>query len=143
MAAGGGTWPTETKGGWPDELLPRPAYSHEAVHDDAKRLYKAVWSSTDVERTAAEVLGPRSNAELQQLQQVYRETTQRDLRQDLKSGTGGKLGKLVRRSLLTPVELDAKLVKDAIAGVGTDERALAEVCTYPEPASDPQPDPQP
>ena len=28
--------------------------------------------------------------------QVYRETTQRDLRQDLKSGTGGKLGKLVR-----------------------------------------------
>ena len=28
--------------------------------------------------------------------QVYRETTQRDLRQDLKSGTGGNLGKLVR-----------------------------------------------
>ena len=28
--------------------------------------------------------------------QVYRQTTQRDLRQELKSGTGGKLGKLVR-----------------------------------------------
>ena len=36
--------------------------------------------------------------------QVYRETTQRDLRQDLKSGTGGKLGKLVRHSLLGPTE---------------------------------------
>lgn len=88
-----------------------------------------------MERTAVEVLGPRSNAELQQLQQVYRQTTQRDLRQELKSGTGGKLGKLVRRSLLSSVELDAKLVKDAIAGVGTDERALTEVlCTISESA---------
>jgi hypothetical protein len=29
-----------------------------------------VWSGTDVERAAVEVLGPRSNAEMQQLQQA-------------------------------------------------------------------------
>ena len=40
MAAAGGTWPAETKGGWPDELLPRPSYAHDEMERDAKKLYK-------------------------------------------------------------------------------------------------------
>ena len=40
VAAAGGTWPAETKGGWPDELLPRPSYARDEMERDAKKLYK-------------------------------------------------------------------------------------------------------
>jgi len=135
------SWPTEPRGGWYDELLPREAYPRDAMSKDTERLRRAVTSSSKlfaastVEKIAVDVLGPRSNAELQQLQQVYKEETKHDMREDLKGALGGTLGKLVRRSLLSPVELDAKLVKDALKGVGTDEKALAEVlCTISESA---------
>ena len=52
-----------------------PSIAHNTSHSPTRLLaylptVKAVWSSTDVERAAVEVFGPRSNAELQQLQQA-------------------------------------------------------------------------
>ena len=91
-----GPWPDEPTGPWSDELLPRNPYQRADMERDAEKLRKAMKGWGCDEATLIDVLGLRSNAELQQLRVVYQQSQGRDLRNDLKGETGGTFGKLVR-----------------------------------------------
>lgn len=119
--------------GWPDAAVARAPYSAEQAKSDAEALRKAMkgWGCDD--KVLVQVLGPRSNAEITQLRRTYHEVHGRDMRDDLKSETSGSYGKLIRRITFQSAEHDAKVVHEAVAGIGTNERELAEVlCTLNE-----------
>lgn len=55
---------------------------------------------------------------------------QQDLYQEVKSAYSGKLSKVLRAMLKPPYEYLAQEVKKAMAGLGTDEDVLTEVCLH-------------
>uniref|UniRef100_V9KFF0 Annexin n=1 Tax=Callorhinchus milii TaxID=7868 RepID=V9KFF0_CALMI len=100
---------------------------------DVKALRKAMKgfatvSGTD-EDTIIDIVTRRSNAQRQQLRQQFKSQLGRDLMADLKSELGGNLGRVILALMMPPEQFDAKQLRKAIEGVGTDERALIEILT--------------
>jgi DNA-directed RNA polymerase subunit F len=96
----------------------------------AKELRKAMKGIGTDEDTLIKYIVPYNNAELQKLVETYRKEISRDLIPDITSETGGDFRRVLL-SLLTPWDTyDSHAIREAIAGLGTDEKMLTEiVCT--------------
>ncbi|XP_074866270.1 annexin A6 isoform X3 [Carettochelys insculpta] len=106
----------------------RPAAVFNA-DDDAKVLRKAMKGLGTDEGAIIDVVTQRSNAQRQLILRTYKSHFGRDLMADLKSELSGSLAKLILGLMMTPAEYDAKQLKKAMEGAGTDESILIEILT--------------
>ncbi|XP_036169031.1 annexin A6 isoform X1 [Myotis myotis] len=94
---------------------------------DAKALRKAMKGLGTDEDTIIDIITHRSNAQRQQLRQTFKSHFGRDLMADLKSELSGDLARLILGLMLPPDHYDAKQLKKAMEGAGTDEKTLIEI----------------
>ncbi|KFP95808.1 Annexin A6, partial [Haliaeetus albicilla] len=101
----------------------------ESFNDDgdAQVLRKAMKGLGTDEGAIIEVLTQRSNAQRQQILKAYKAHYGIDLMADLKSELSGSLAKLILGLMLTPAQYDAKQLRKAVEGAGTDESVLIEI----------------
>ncbi|XP_061473389.1 annexin A6 isoform X2 [Rhineura floridana] len=96
---------------------------------DAKVLRKAMKGLGTDEDAVIEVVTQRSNAQRQEIIKAYKSHYGRDLMADLKSEISGPLGKVILGLMMTPAQYDAKQLKKAMEGAGTDDSTLIEILT--------------
>ncbi|MCJ8735630.1 hypothetical protein PDJAM_G00249350 [Pangasius djambal] len=94
---------------------------------DAQDLRKAMKGFGTDEDTIINIVTKRSNAQRQEIRQVFKSLLGRDLMADLKSELSKNLCRLIMGLMMTPAEFDAKMMKKAMEGAGTDEHALIEI----------------
>ncbi|KAF3828462.1 hypothetical protein GH733_001959 [Mirounga leonina] len=94
---------------------------------DAKALRKAMKGLGTDEDTIIDIITHRSNAQRQQIRQIFKSHFGRDLMADLKSEISGDLARLILGLMMPPAHYDAKQLKKAMEGAGTDEKALIEI----------------
>uniref|UniRef100_A0A8W4F9A3 Annexin n=1 Tax=Sus scrofa TaxID=9823 RepID=A0A8W4F9A3_PIG len=94
---------------------------------DAKALRKAMKGLGTDEDTIIDIVTRRSNAQRQQIRQTFKSHFGRDLMVDLKSELSGDLARLILGLMMPPAHYDAKQLKKAMEGAGTDEKALIEI----------------
>ncbi|KAB0399179.1 hypothetical protein E2I00_000495 [Balaenoptera physalus] len=94
---------------------------------DAKALRKAMKGLGTDEGTITDIITHRSNAQRQQIRQTFKSHFGRDLMADLKSELSGDLARLILGLMMPPAHYDAKQLKKAMEGAGTDEKALIEI----------------
>uniref|UniRef100_A0A8D0GFJ3 Annexin n=1 Tax=Sphenodon punctatus TaxID=8508 RepID=A0A8D0GFJ3_SPHPU len=104
----------------------RPAADFNA-DADVKVLRKAMKGIGTDEDAIIGVVTQRSNAQRQELIKQYKSHFGRDLMADLKSEVSGALAKIILGLMMTPAQYDAKQLKKAMEGVGTDENILTEI----------------
>ncbi|KAM7163044.1 annexin A6 isoform 2-T2 [Macrochelys suwanniensis] len=104
----------------------RPAADFNA-DGDAKVLRKAMKGLGTDEGAIIDVVTQRSNAQRQEILRTYKSHFGRDLMADLKSELSGSLAKLILGLMMTPAQFDAKQLKKAMEGAGTDENILIEI----------------
>uniref|UniRef100_A0A6Q2YJJ4 Annexin n=1 Tax=Esox lucius TaxID=8010 RepID=A0A6Q2YJJ4_ESOLU len=104
----------------------RPASEFDPA-DDAQNLRKAMKGFGTDEDTIINIVVNRSNEQRQEIKQVFKSLLGRDLMKDLKSELSKNLERLIIGLMLTPAEFDAKMMRKAIEGAGTDEHALIEI----------------
>lgn len=73
------------------------------------------------------ILGKRSHVEMAQIVKGYKLQMGKDLIDAIKGETGGHFEDLLVSLCMTPWELDAQCVREAIKGLGTNESLLLEV----------------
>ncbi|KFO96383.1 Annexin A6, partial [Calypte anna] len=95
--------------------------------EDAQVLRKAMKGLGTDEGAIIDVVTQRSNAQRQQILKAYKAHYGRDLMADLKSELSGSLAKLILGLMLTPAQYDAKQLRKAVEGAGTDESILIEI----------------
>ncbi|KAK1161252.1 annexin A6-like isoform X1, partial [Acipenser oxyrinchus oxyrinchus] len=96
---------------------------------DAQALRKAMKGFGTDEDTIVDIVTHRSNAQRQEILQKYKSLLGRDLMADLKSELSGSLCRLILGLMMTPAQFDAKMMRKAMEGAGTDEKALIEILT--------------
>ncbi|XP_067828473.1 annexin A4-like isoform X2 [Heptranchias perlo] len=74
-----------------------------------------------------ELLTSRTNAQRQKIVEAFRSSYDQSLIEEMKSELGGDFESVVEGLLLTPGKFDAKELKDAMEGAGTDEHVLIEI----------------
>ncbi|XP_063148252.1 annexin A6 isoform X2 [Candoia aspera] len=94
---------------------------------DAKVLRKAMKGFGTDEDAITEVVTQRSNDQRQEIIRAYKSHYGRDLMADLKSEISGPLGKVILGLMMPPAYYDAKQLKKAMEGAGTDESVLIEI----------------
>ncbi|XP_058025316.1 annexin A6 isoform X2 [Ahaetulla prasina] len=94
---------------------------------DAKVLRKAMKGLGTDEDAIIEVVTQRSNDQRQDIIKAYKSHYGRDLMADLKSEISGPLAKVILGLMMPPAFYDAKQLKKAMEGAGTDESALIEI----------------
>ncbi|EMP24706.1 Annexin A6 [Chelonia mydas] len=104
----------------------RPASDFNA-DGDGKVLRKAMKGLGTDEGAIIDVVTQRSNAQRQEILRTYKSHFGRDLMADLKSELSGSLAKLILGLMMTPAQFDAKQLKKAMEGIGTDENILIEI----------------
>ncbi|XP_067422524.1 annexin A6 isoform X2 [Emydura macquarii macquarii] len=104
----------------------RPAADFNA-DADAKVLRKAMKGLGTDEGAIIDVVTQRSNTQRQEILRTYKSHFGRDLMADLKSELSGSLAKLILGLMMTPAQFDAKQLKKAMEGAGTDESILIEI----------------
>ncbi|XP_012513678.1 PREDICTED: annexin A6 [Propithecus coquereli] len=109
--------PTELKG----TVRPANDFNPDA---DAKALRKAMKGIGTDEGAIIDIITHRSNAQRQQIRQNFKSHFGRDLMADLKSELSGDLARLILGLMMPPAHYDAKQLKKAMEGAGTDEKAL-------------------
>ncbi|XP_046715444.1 annexin A6 isoform X3 [Silurus meridionalis] len=102
-------------------------YSDFDPGSDAQDLRKAMKGFGTDEDTIIDIVTKRSNAQRQEIRQVFKSLLGRDLMADLKSELSKNLCRLIMGLMMTPAEFDAKMMKKAMEGAGTDEHALIEI----------------
>jgi len=101
----------------------------KAVHAAAGLRAAMKGLGTD-EQALVDIICPASNKQLQEIIAQYTHTINRDLLKDIKSECSGKFEDVLINLLTDKIAFDAKLVRDAVKGLGTDEAVLNEVlCT--------------
>ncbi|XP_067887095.1 annexin A13-like [Heterodontus francisci] len=112
--------------------------SHPSIHyhvhfseeGDAKRIKKACKGAGTDETTIIKILASRSAEQRQKIKEKYRALYGKDIEKMLKGDLSGCLEKTILAMLNRPCEFDAKLLKEAMKGVGTHEDVLIEIlCT--------------
>uniref|UniRef100_A0A8C7ZMF7 Annexin n=1 Tax=Oryzias sinensis TaxID=183150 RepID=A0A8C7ZMF7_9TELE len=104
----------------------RPASDFDPAAD-AQALRKAMKGFGTDEDTIIDIVTQRSNAQRQEIRQTFKSLLGRNLMKDLKSELSKNLERLIIGLMMTPAEFDAKMMKKAIEGAGTDEHALIEI----------------
>ncbi|XP_072307532.1 annexin A6 isoform X1 [Eucyclogobius newberryi] len=104
----------------------RPASDSDPAAD-AQALRKAMKGFGTDEDSIIEIVAKRSNAQRQEIRQVFKSLLGRDLMKDLKSELSKNLERLIISLMLNPAEFDAKMMRKAMEGAGTDEHALIEI----------------
>ncbi|KAK5890158.1 hypothetical protein CesoFtcFv8_010383 [Champsocephalus esox] len=104
----------------------RPAHDFDPAAD-AQALRKAMKGFGTDEDTIIDIIAQKSNAQRQEIRQTFKSLLGRDLMKDLKSELSKNLERLIIGLMLTPAEFDAKMMKKAMEGAGTDEHALIEI----------------
>ncbi|XP_056133276.1 annexin A6 isoform X2 [Lampris incognitus] len=104
----------------------RPAARFDPAAD-AQALRKAMKGFGTDEDAIIDIVTQRSNAQRQEIRQAFKSLLGRDLMKDLKSELSKNLERLIIGLMLTPAEFDAKMMKKAMEGAGTDEHALIEI----------------
>nr|XP_057918813.1 annexin A6 isoform X1 [Doryrhamphus excisus] len=94
---------------------------------DAQALRKAMKGFGTDEDAIIDIVAHRSNAQRQVIRQTFKSLLGRDLMKDLKSELSKNLERLIIGLMLTPAEFDAKMMRKAMEGAGTDEHALIEI----------------
>uniref|UniRef100_A0A8C4HR19 Annexin n=1 Tax=Dicentrarchus labrax TaxID=13489 RepID=A0A8C4HR19_DICLA len=104
----------------------RPASSFDPAAD-AQALRKAMKGFGTDEDAIIDIVAQRSNAQRQEIRQTFKSLLGRDLMKDLKSELSKNLERLIIGLMLSPAEFDAKMMRKAMEGAGTDEHALIEI----------------
>ncbi|XP_050389120.2 annexin A11 [Patella vulgata] len=100
------------------------------AEDAAGKLRKAMKGLGTDEAAIIDVFRSHSNEQRVQIERQFKTNYGKDLRADLKSELGGRFEDVVLALLDTPRIYDAKQIKQAIKGAGTDEATLIEIlCT--------------
>nr|CBX89088.1 Annexin A6 [Danio rerio] len=102
-------------------------YSDFDPASDAQALRKAMKGFGTDEDTIIEIVARRSNEQRQEIRQAFKSLLGRDLMADLKSELSKNLQRLILGLMMTPADFDAKMMKKAMEGAGTDEHALIEI----------------
>ncbi|MES1909405.1 MAG: hypothetical protein MHM6MM_002147 [Cercozoa sp. M6MM] len=110
----------------------RPHPSFDAARD-AQALRQAMKGLGCNNKVLVEILGTRSNEQLQQVAASFSQQFNRNLRKDVKSETRNNFGELCNALLMTPAQFDAHWLRKAMKGLGTNENQLIEIlCTRPQ-----------
>uniref|UniRef100_A0A8C7JTB8 Annexin n=1 Tax=Oncorhynchus kisutch TaxID=8019 RepID=A0A8C7JTB8_ONCKI len=104
----------------------RPASDFDPA-EDAQNLRKAMKGFGTDEDVIIDIVANRSNEQRQEIRQAFKSILGRDLMKDLKSELSKNLERLIIGLMLTPAEFDAKMMRKAMEGAGTDEHALIEI----------------
>jgi len=108
-------------------VFPNEAYSAEGA---AEKLRKAMKGMGTDEAAIIKVLTTHDNEQRQEIEKMFKTMYGKDLRDDLKSELRGNFEDAVIALLDPPRVYDAKELKRAMKGAGTDENALIEIlCT--------------
>ncbi|XP_034037388.1 annexin A6 isoform X2 [Thalassophryne amazonica] len=94
---------------------------------DAQALRKAMKGFGTDEDAIIDIVAQRSNAQRQEIRQTFKSLLGRDLMKDLKSELSKNLERLIIGLMLTPAEFNAKMMRKAMEGAGTDEHSLIEI----------------
>jgi len=86
------------------------------------------------EQALIDVIGPRTNEELQLINKTYTSEIKRDLLKDIIDETSGHFRQALTQLITDRYELDAQLIDQAVKGLGTDEALLSEVLCTRSPA---------
>uniref|UniRef100_A0A670IG44 Annexin n=1 Tax=Podarcis muralis TaxID=64176 RepID=A0A670IG44_PODMU len=97
------------------------------ANQDAEALYNAMKGFGSDKEAILELITSRSNKQRHEICQAYKALYGKDLIADLKYELTGKFERLIV-GLMRPLEyFDAKEIKDALKGIGTDEKCLIEI----------------
>ncbi|KAF6280426.1 annexin A6 [Rhinolophus ferrumequinum] len=96
-------------------------------NQDAEALYTAMKGFGSDKEAILELITSRSNRQRQEICQSYKSLYGKDLMADLKSELSGDLQRLILGLMMPPAHYDAKQLKKAMEGAGTDEKALIEI----------------
>ncbi|KAM3176682.1 hypothetical protein ACTXT7_006033 [Hymenolepis weldensis] len=108
-------------------LKPYPNFN---VQSDVELLKKAMDGMGTDEAMIVDILGTRTSQQRVEIAEAYKASYGEDLQKRLKRELSGDFKKLVSLMFYTIPQLKARIIYDAIHGLGTDERALVEViCT--------------
>lgn len=111
-------------------IQPRATIRPSADFDpaaDAQALRKAMKGFGTDEDAIINIVAQRNNAQRQEIRQTFKSLLGRDLLKDLKSELSKNLERVIIALMLTSAEFDAKMMRKAIEGIGTDEHALIEI----------------
>ncbi|KAI9093819.1 Annexin A11 [Phlyctochytrium arcticum] len=104
-----------------------PPMGPAEIDRDCQALRKAMKGMGTDEKALIEVLCKRTPEQAEQIYVGYKSHFGRDLYKDVESETSGNFKKLMTLLTLPLREVDAICLKEAMAGVGTNEDALIEI----------------
>ncbi|XP_029447842.1 annexin A13 isoform X1 [Rhinatrema bivittatum] len=100
------------------------------VERDAKKLHKACKGMGTDEKTIIEILSNRSSDQRQEIKLKYKTMYGKELEDVLKSDLSGNFEKTALALLDRPCEYDARELRKAMKGIGTNESLLIQIlCT--------------
>jgi len=124
-----------------ENLFGRRGYCREPVptlidldgfnpESDAVALYSAMKGAGTDENVIISVICQRSYRQLKKIEHVYQQMFGQELLADIKSDLSGDFEKLALTLFRSNVEQDAVALREAVAGLGTDEKAIIDIlCT--------------
>jgi len=97
---------------------------------DAEALHEALKNKKVDEKAIIKILTTRSNAQLLEVRKAYSEIYEGDLLKDIKDKTSGDFENAAVALLLERTFFEAKILENAMKGMGTNEATLIEIiCT--------------
>lgn len=97
---------------------------------DAKALYKAMKGFGTDEKAIINIVGHRTTEQLKVIEETFKTAFGKCLQKYIKSELKGKFEDLVIARFYNAPELSAKFLREAMKGMGTNERTLVDVlCT--------------
>ncbi|XP_007895170.1 annexin A3a [Callorhinchus milii] len=114
------TWPGTIRGTICDYTCFNPG-------KDADLLRKALVGLGTDEQAIIDILTHRSNAQRQQIAKEYKSTCGNELIADLQNDLSGDFRQAITALMEYPAVYDAKVLRKAIQGAGTDEGLLTEI----------------
>ena len=97
------------------------------MSNDVEALRKAMEGWGTDEATLIKIIANRNNKQRQAIKAQYKATYGRDLIEDLKKETHGKLEDAFVALFTEPIEYDTDTLRDAMKGAGTNEDTLIEI----------------
>ncbi|XP_066514038.1 annexin A1-like [Hoplias malabaricus] len=105
-------------------IIPDPNFD---ASRDAAALQKAIDTKGVDENGITEILARRSNAQRQEIKAAYERDTGKNLLKTLTSSLKSHYEEVVLALLMTPAQYDAHELRNAMKGLGTNEKVLCEI----------------